>query len=361
MQTAHSHARALIRRLGPPMAAGAVVAGSVVTSGALRGRPASGAPPLAAAAVSTPVKVWEQVLPGAGIRESSPTPGVLDGGGPSVVVGSLNGKVYAFHESDGSATPGWPQQTTNGIDSSPSIADTNGDGAAEVFVGSGRYDESPAGALYSFTHDGGRRFRNAEASPGAIGAPPFPETAIHTTPALGDISHSGVVDVVSPALGLQAYTYSESGGLLGGWPYYTDDTVFSSPALVDINGDGITDTVFGGDSSPGGPIDHRGGVVRAVDGAGHTIWQHLVDEQVRGAPAVGDIDGSGQPSVVFGTGDFWSRNGGSPDSTSLFALNRDGSLKWRHNLGSITLASPALADIRGTGRLDAVMGTANLP
>jgi len=136
VQTAHSHARALIRRLGPPMAAGAVVAGSVVTSGALRGRPASGAPPLAAAAVSTPVKVWEQVLPGAGIRESSPTPGVLDGGGPSVVVGSLNGKVYAFHESDGSATPGWPQQTTNGIDSSPSIADTNGDGAKldEFFV-----------------------------------------------------------------------------------------------------------------------------------------------------------------------------------------------------------------------------------
>jgi hypothetical protein len=353
----HLSVRALNRRLGPPVAAGVLILGSVV---AVDLAASPGARP-ALAAPATPTLAWEKVLPGATIRESSATPGVLDGAGNSVVVGSLDGKVYAFHESDGSATPGWPVQTSNGINSSASIADTNGDGAAEVFIGSGRHDQSPAGALYSFTHDGRQRFRQAESSPGAIGAPPFPETAVHTTPALGDISHSGVVDVVSPGLGLQAYAYSESGGLLGGWPYYTDDTVFSSPALVDVNGDGITDTVFGGDSSPGGPIDHKGGVVRAVDGGGGTIWQHFVDEQVRGAPAVGDIDGSGQPSIVFGTGDFWFRNGGSPDSTSLFALNRDGSQKWRRDLGSITLASPGLADVRGGGRLDVVMGTADIP
>src|SRR5207302_1080498 len=200
---------------------------SAPSAAAERGAARYSAPALAAPA--TPTLAWEKVLPGAAIRESSATPGVLDGAGNSVVVGSLDGKVYAFHESDGSATPGWPVQTSNGINSSASIADTNGDGAAEVFIGSGRYDQSPAGALYSFAHDGRQRFRQAEGSPGAIGAPPFPETAIHTTPALGDISHSGVVDVVSPALGLQAYAYSESGGLLGGWPYYTDDTVFSSP------------------------------------------------------------------------------------------------------------------------------------
>ncbi|HKN48967.1 MAG TPA: hypothetical protein VJ010_01940, partial [Actinomycetota bacterium] len=358
MHTALNHARALTRRLAPPLAAVATLA-SAVTVGVVAGGPVAGP---AAAAAPNPTLVWEQVIPGATFRESSPTPGVLDGAGNSVVVGSLNGKAYAFHESDGTPTPGWPAQTSNGIDSSASIADTNGDGTAKVFIGSGRYDESPSGALYSFTHDGGQRFRIAESSPGAIGAPPFPETAIHATPALGDISFSGVADVVSPALGLQAYAYSESGGLLKGWPYYTDDTVFSSAALVDVNGDGVTDTVFGGDSSPGGPIDHRGGVVRAVDGSGNTIWQHLVDEQVRGAPAVGDIDGSGQPSIVFGAGDFWYRNGfHSPDATSLFALNRDGSQKWRTDLGSITLGSPALADTRGIGRPDVVMGTANLP
>jgi len=61
----HLSVRALNRRLGPPVAAGVVILGSVVAVDFAAGpitRPAAAAP-------ATPTLAWEKVLPGAAIRE----------------------------------------------------------------------------------------------------------------------------------------------------------------------------------------------------------------------------------------------------------------------------------------------------
>ena len=342
-----------VRRLIRIVAASALV-GVVPAAVAAGGGPAPG--PLgaarAAAATVTPRLVWTRTLTGAPIRESSPVVATLDGGGPAVVVGSLNHDVYAVHLADGSPVAGWPVATSNEIDSSPSVADVDGSGQPEVFIGSGSYD-TPGGAYYSFTHDGRLRWRYQGSDPNQS------SEAVFSTPALGDVNADGVADATAGALGLQMYSLNAvSGGVNPGWPYYTDDTVFSSPALADLNGNGQTEVVIGGDSTPGGTIDHRGGLVRALDGAGHVIWQYFTDEIVRSSPSVADLDGSGLPEIAFGTGDYWAGNGGAIDSTYLFVLNHDGSLRWKHNLGGYTLASPALADLSGGGKLDVIEPTA---
>ena len=150
-----------------------------------------------------------------------------------------------------------------------------------------------------------------------------------------------------------------SGGVLPGWPYFTDDTSFSTAALADVTGGGIPDVVIGGDSSPGGAFNGRGGLVRAVSGGGRTIWQFTLDEMVRSSPAVGDITGDGRVSIVFGTGDYWLHQpGGAQDSTKVFALDTGGHQRWSRDLGAVTMGSPALADVTGSGTADVVIGTA---
>jgi hypothetical protein len=188
--------------------------------------------------------------------------------------------------------------------------------------------------------------------------PDFPNIPMFSSPAIGDVNGDGNADVSMFSLGLLGWSYSAGGALNKGWPYYQDDTFFSSPALFDVDGNGVAEYIVGGDSTPGGPVDHRGGFVRAMRGDGSTMWAFPVDEMVRSSPVVGDIDGDGQPEIIFGTGDYWTRqSGGAHDSTSLFVLDRWGHLKWRRDLGAYTPGSPALADIDGNGRLDIVMGT----
>ena len=334
-----------MRNLPPSRRAVALLIVPLVTAAGL----VAGASP----ATALPSQKWSVDLPGAAVRESSPLVIDLDGGGLDVSFGAQDAKVYALHTSDGSVVPGWPRQTTDQVNSSPAAADTDGDNRPELFIGSGDggHGACSGGAVYSFDHDGTQRFRHQGRDEDC------PSQAVHSTPAIGDINRDGIADVTVGMLGLTMPSLSQSGAMNPGWPYYTDDTVFSSPALVDVNGDGRTDVVVGGDSSPGPPIDHRGGLVRAIDGGGGTIWEFRVNEIVRSSPSVGDIDGDGRPEIVFGTGDYWVRNGGASDATKVFALNLNGTLKWVRDTGGYTLASPTLADLDGNGVLDVAIGT----
>jgi putative cell wall-binding protein len=270
------------------------------------------------------------------------------------VFGAHDGKVWALRGSNGAVVPRWPQPTSNLIDSSPALADVDGDGRPELFIGVGG-DQERTGAVYSFaTDDGHVRFRRALADND------FPSGApVHSSPAIADVNGDGALDVAIGALGVRslwALRGSDGTPLTGRDLFYWDDTIFSTPAVADVNGDGVSDVVVGGDSSPGPPVDHRGGMVRAVSGSGQSLWEFRTNDIVRSSPAIGDVDGDGRLEVVFGGGDYWHGSDGS----AVFALDAaTGALRWRRDTNGITNASPALADIDGDGDLDVAMGTFN--
>ena len=315
-------------------------------------------PPLAAAAGSVqctvtpcPTLAWERTVGGT-ILESSPNLADINGDNVlDVSVGSQNGSLYVVNGATGADVGGWPQNLGNGINSSPAVADVDGDGKPELFVGSGLPNTS-AGALWSFRSDGGQRFKfNGQDRQ-------FSSPSFQSTPAIGDVNNDSRADVSVGALALSIWSLDHAGGV--NWNHDADDTVFSSPALVDVNGDGFSDIVIGGDSTPGGTIDNGGGIVRALNGInGQELWRFFTSNAiVRSSPSVGDIDGDGVADIVVGVGD---EPGGTPgpDSKKVLAFNLNGTMKSGFPVvtDGITFGSPALADTDGDGILDIIVGT----
>jgi hypothetical protein len=290
-----------------------------------------------------------RTLPGAAIRESSPALVDLDGDRKlDVVIGAHDGQVWGLRGSDGATAGGWPKQVGEVVDSSPAVADLDDDGRSDIVVGAGSFYRD-GGALWSFTRDGGVRFkRNLQDN--TFGAP-----SVFATPAIGDLDDDGRLDLGAASLGIQsAWQLNRDGAVLGGYPFFWDDTVFSSPALTDADGDGRLDLIVGGDASPGGRVDLRGGMVRALGAGGRSIWEFRVDDIVRSSPSVGDLDRDGRAEVVFGVGDYYGGN----DSTAVFAVDlATGALKWRRAVNGVVLSSPALADVDGDGDLEVAVGT----
>jgi hypothetical protein len=299
-----------------------------------------------------PVQVWLRTLPGATVRQSSPLLLDLDGDGRlDVTFGAYDARVYSLSGVDGSIL--WSRLTTEPINSSPSAADVTRDGKPEVFIGVG-IANNRGGALYSLDRGGNVRFRTPlPDNDFRAGAP------VHSSPAMGDVNGDGAIDANVGALAVKSL-WSVRG--TDGTPnfrrplFYWDDTIFSSPALADVTGDRIPEVIVGGDSTPGLPVDHRGGMVRAVTGTGRSVWEFRTNDIVVSSPAVGDIDGDGRLEVVFGAGDYYHGS----DATSVFAVDAaTGRLKWRRATDGVTAGSPALADVNGDGRLDVAIGTFN--
>src|SRR5690606_11408768 len=103
---------------------------------------------------------------------------------------------------------------------------------------------------------------------------------------------------------LNMHAVDRNGQNLPGFPMHVDDSVWSSPALYDIDGDGRHEIFVGIASTPGGTIDHRGGVFQAIDyraGGPVVMWERRIGETIDGSPAIGDINGDGRMEVVVTT------------------------------------------------------------
>jgi len=202
------------------------------------------------------------------------------------------GWLYAWHE-DGSLLPGFPVDLAIDSDSSPALADFDGDGQWWIVVG------DDAGRLHILDTAGQERpgFPVQTMGPGP-GPTPTPHPpggniySIEASPAVADLDADGRLEIAVGSWDGRMYLWDDSGHLLPGWPIPVNDQIISSAALVDLDGDERLDIVVG--SKDG----HLYGWT--VEGTVLPGFPYDLRAPVFSSPWIGDLEGDGRADVVVG-------------------------------------------------------------
>ncbi len=107
------------------------------------------------------------------------------------------------------------------------------------------------------------------------------------------------------------------------WIFIIDREMHGSFALGDIDNDGKIEVVFGTD----------GGTFYALDGKdGKLKWEFKAEDKIRTSPVIGDIDSDGTQEIIFGS-----------DDGTVYALDgTNGKLKWKFKTNDNVRSTPTL-------------------
>ena len=270
----------------------------------------------------------------------------------------------------------------------PAVGDVNGDGKLDVVVAS--YDGTvmaigPDGKVlpgFPVKVDGVARSQGTD--PRKI-----IDDGFFAAPVLADLDGDKKLDIISASFDGQVYVWKGDGARMPGWPQLIFDPqrpddpldpeprqrarILSTPAVGDLNGDGIPDLALSTNEQYGEygrvyAIDGRGGKAAKLILPGFPVAVNnkdvlpVVGIGIPNAPAMGDIDGDGVPELFF-----------NAIAARMTVLKADGSL-YKVALSSNKpafgeksntrefstlsfIASPALGDLDGDGKFEAILPT----
>jgi len=202
------------------------------------------------------------------------------------------GWIYAWHP-DGTLLPGFPVELPMDSDSSPALADFEGDGRLWLVCG------DDAGWLHVLDSAGHERpgfpVRTAGPRPGPTPTPAPPGGnvySIEASPALADLDGNGRLEIAAGSWDGRMYLWDDRGALLPGWPVLVQDQIISSAALVDLDADGNLDIVVG---SKDGRLYGW-----SVEGQALAGFPYDLGSPIFSSPWVGDLEGDGRADIVVG-------------------------------------------------------------
>jgi subtilisin family serine protease len=161
-----------------------------------------------------------------------------------------------------------------------------------------------------------------------------------TSPSLGDLDQDGDLEVFALSSLGDAFLREADGSPLPGWPVSFDSTAEqSSPLIEDLDGDGDPELVF---------VRER--QVHVLDGSGRSLsgWPREIPSWVLGSPSAGDLNGDGRLEIVA-----------MADDATLHVFDSAGqSLPgWPRKLGTSSSTGATLVDLDGKPGLEIVAGT----
>jgi hypothetical protein len=304
---------------------------------------------------------------------------------PKQLPGPLEQLAGGYLPDDGVASPEWWQTlppTQPGFPvalsgasliwgSSPTLVDLDGNRTLEILVaGRNLAGGSPGcgGVVYAYRHNGSLFWQSPV------------RAAINSTPTSADLTGDGVPDVVVSMGGLVETPCWHGGvvaldGLTGRelWTFDTQDWlnhhpdgwrdgVFSTPAIGDVNGDGQPEIAFGAWDQCIYLLDRNGrplwgeipGIVPGGRCGGHGFYN---EDTIWSSPALADLTGDGRPEIVIGADISPGNSGGDPGGGYLYVLDGQGNMLAREWMDQVIFSSPAVADLDNDGALEVVVGT----
>lgn len=321
----------------------------------------------------------------------------------SATLGPIKGETRkAFHlERDPSLLAGFPLQLGAGGDSSPKLADLNGDGKREIIVatadgtvhaidGQGREISGWPAKIESVQALDSTIAGNVRGSTGYTtgGVDPNKRAMVMATVAIGDLDGDGSLDVVVASYEGKVHVFGADGSLRPGFPVAVDqldlnsltnsdsvidDGIFAAPALADLDGDGKLEIIVAaldgkiyvwredGTIQSGFPV-----LLQDPRGAGSD--GKLQRARIVSSPAIGDVDGDGAPDIVVGSnelldgfGTVYVVHGRGSEHASGEAYHpawpqRIVSFEVLPMVGEGIPISPALADVNRDGLVEIAVG-----
>jgi hypothetical protein len=228
---------------------------------------------------------------------STPAIGDVNGDGlPDIVFGSWDHYVHAIdrncHE-----IAGFPYNVGDTVWSSPALYDVDHDGRMEIFIGNDYLGTSAfsGGVFHALDWQNGavRQLWSRGIT-----------DVIQSSPAIADINGDGRLEVVVGAGdffhrsdGHRVFAWDlANGSTVAGWPVLTGGVTFSSPAVGDLDGNGRSDVVIG--SSDGVLQAYRGNGARSW--AVHLPFNTGPGHAITASPIIADLNGDGHNDVGVG-------------------------------------------------------------
>jgi hypothetical protein len=299
----------------------------------------------------------------------------VDGDGALEVVfatsGAVDFQLYAL-SADGQ-TIEWSTGAipTKAVDSAAAIADLDGDGIMEIFMGStdrilyaingstgaerwrvtlgganwahgtavGNVTEGPepevvlstaTGILYAIRADGSTAW---SVQPGS--------NAMIVGPSLGDVDGDGDLDVISGDAANNGNMFAirgTDGSTI--WSVPTTSNQYGGQVLVDWEDDGLLETVFG---------MTRRNQIRSLDSTGATRWTYTTGGNTYGVPSAADVDLDGVEEILVGSFD-----------NSLHVIDRNGNVVDQYFAPDAVSAPPIVADLDGDGTMEIVFASRSI-
>ncbi|MBO9346345.1 MAG: VCBS repeat-containing protein [Chloroflexi bacterium] len=260
---------------------------------------------------------------------TSPRCTPLDGD-PCGIVDYNVAPVWAIN-GDSTLVPGWPKYLPQLVDSSPALGDLDGDGQLDIVVGTGRKQIPNNDGRFVYAWRG-----NGNPLPGW---PQPVSTWTQSSPALADLDGNGGLDVIvgcghmDDASCYSLYAWRGNGATIGGFPTTSSTThptsqplsTMLSPVVADVDGNGQLDILMAGHNSPGITVIRADGQLQPD----LTRNQHMPQDGLYAPPMVADVDNDGLlETITVGEANgsaalyIWDEPGPATASATLWPMHR---------------------------------------